>query len=199
MKHIKKALSYSIAGALGLTVVASLSGCDQSPSQQGLGSEQNAQQHWFMVIEQTGQNPDTYRVVEQHATSGPTRAILRDQNGIERFLSEEELKAIAEDEARKVEAGTSRLAQDGAEVSPAGMSLGETLLAVAAGSLIGGMLANSLMRNRSFQQNTARYNSSRPSAPATSLRTGNTTKPRSGFFGQRSNSSGSRSFGSFGG
>ncbi len=199
MKHIKKALSYSIAGALGLTVVASLSGCEQPPSQQDLGSEQNAQQNWFMVIEQTGQNPNTYRVVEQHATSGPTRAILRDKNGIERFLSEEELKAIAEQEARKVEAGTSRLAQDGAEVNPAGMSLGETLLAAAAGSLIGGMLANSLMRNRSFQQNTSRYNSSRPSAPSTSLRTGNTTKPRSGFFGQRSNSSGSRSFGSFGG
>lgn len=199
MKHIKKALSCSIAGTLGLTVIAGLSGCEQASSPQQFGEQQDAQQHWFMVIEQTGSNPDTYRVVEQHPTSGPTRAILRDQNGIERFLSEEELKAIAEQEARRVEAGTSRLAQEGAELNPAGMSLGETLLAAAAGSLIGGMLANSLIRNRTFQQNTARYNRTRPGAPTTSLRTGNTTRPRTGFFGQRSGSSTSRSFGSFGG
>ena len=122
-------------------------------------------------------------------------------NGIERFLSEDELKQIAEEEARRVEAGTSRLAQDGAEMSGGGLSLGETLLAAAAGSLIGGMLANSQMGNRNFQQNTQRYNSTRSSAP-TSLRSGSTTQARSGFFGSKSSSgsgSGSGSFGSFGG
>lgn len=198
MKHIKKALSYSIAGSLGLTVVASLGGCEQPQSPQLMGSEQGAEQSWFMVIEQTGANPDTYRVAEQHPTTGPTRALLRDMNGIERFLSEEELKAIAEEEAQRVEAGTSRLAQDGAQMSAGGMSLGETLLAAAAGSLIGGMLANRLMGNRNFQQNQARYNSTRPSAP-TSFRTGSTTQPKSGFFGSSGSRSGSSSFGSFGG
>jgi hypothetical protein len=198
VKHIKKALSYSIAGSLGLTVVASLSGCEQPQPPQFNGDQQQRNQNWFMVIEQTGDNPATYKVVEQHATEGPTRAILRDANGIERFLSEEELKTIAEEEARRVEAGTSRLSQDNAQMSPMGMSLGETLLAAAAGSLIGGMLANSLINNRNFQQNQARYNSTRTSAP-TSLRSGSATKPRSGFFGSRSSRSGYGSFGSFGG
>lgn len=201
MKHIKKALSYSIAGSLGLTVVSSLSGCEQPTHHDMSGMNQvAADQNYFMVIEQTGDNPATYRVAEQHPTTGPTRAVLRDMNGIERFLSEEELKAIAEEEAKRVEAGTSRLAQDGAEMSSGGLSLGETLLAAAAGSLIGGMLANSLMNNRNFQQNSQNYNKSRPSAP-TSMRTGNTTQAKSGFFGNKSknSTSGSRSFGGFGG
>jgi len=202
MKHIQKALSYSIAGSLGLTVVASLSGCEQAQSPQDPFADMNqaANENWFMVVEQTGQNPDTYRIAEQHPTSGPTRAVLRDINGIERFLSEDELKQIAEEEARRVEAGTSRLAQEDAQMSAGGLSLGETLLAAAAGSLIGGMLANSLMGNRNFQQNSQRYNSTRSSAP-TSLRSGNTTQARSGFFGNKS-SSGTRSSGtssSFGG
>lgn len=196
MKHIKKALSYSIAGALGLTVIGSLSGCEQ-PNQQQMGMQDAMDQSYFLVIEQTASNPAAYQVVEKHPTSGPTRAILRDPNGIERFLSDTELKQIAEEEAARVEAGTSRLTQDGAQMS-GGMSLGETLLAAAAGSLIGGMLANSLMGNRNFQQNQQRYGGSRTGTP-TSLRSGNTTKPKSGFFGQRSGSStGSRNY-SFGG
>jgi len=201
MKHIQKALSYSIAGSLGLTVVASLSGCEQAQQGQDpfAGMNQAANENWFLVVQQTGENPDTYEIAEQHPTTGPTRAVLRDMNGIERFLSEDELQQIAEEEARRVEAGTSRLAQEGAEMSGGGLSLGETLLAAAAGSLIGGMLANSLMGNRNFQQNTQRYNSTRSSAP-TSLRSGSTTQARSGFFGNKSSSSsGSRSFGSFGG
>jgi hypothetical protein len=201
MKHIQKALSYSIAGSLGLTVVASLSGCEQAQQTQDpfAGMDQAANENWFLVVQQTGENPATYQIAEQHPTTGPTRAVLRDMNGIERFMSEDELKQIAEEEARRVEAGTSRLAQEGAEMSGGGLSLGETLLAATAGALIGGMLANSLMGNRNFQQNTQRYNSTRSSAP-TSLRSGSTTQARSGFFGNKSTtSSGSRSFGSFGG
>ena len=195
MKHIKKALSLSIAGALGVTVIGSLSGCEQvSPpnDMQNIGNE-----NMFMVIEQTGSNPDTYNVIEQYPTSGATRAILRDTNGIERFLSEAELKAIAEEEAKKVEAGTSRLAQDGAQMT-GGLSLGEVLLSAAAGSLIGGMLANALMGNKNFKANQSKYQSSRP-ATSLSSRT-NTNRARSGFFGSRSDSSSrsSRNF-SFGG
>ncbi len=69
MKHIKKVLSYSIAGSIGLTVIASLQGCsDQGVppggdrgfgTPQGAGQEQNA----FLVIEQTGASPDTYQKV----------------------------------------------------------------------------------------------------------------------------------------
>ena len=86
MRHIKKALSYSIAGSLGLTVVANLHGCsDQAappPGMTGFDAAPNgADADYFLVIEQTGTSPDTYRVAEKHPTSGPTRAILRLPDG----------------------------------------------------------------------------------------------------------------------
>ncbi|OGT88961.1 MAG: hypothetical protein A2286_10460 [Gammaproteobacteria bacterium RIFOXYA12_FULL_61_12] len=205
MRHIKKALSYSIAGSLGLTVIAALNGCGK-PSQppQGSIAELNAeqqQQNLFLVIKQTGASPDTYELVEKHPTEGPTRAILRDMNGTERFLTQEELKKIAEQEAAKVEAGSSRLTQN-PSMHSGGLSLGETILAAAAGSLIGGMLANKLMGNPNYQQNQQRYGGGRPastiSRPASGAATG-ASKPRTGFFGgsspDRSSSAGSSSFG----
>ena len=194
MKHIKKALSYSIAGSLGLTVVGGLSGCEAPQPPQGQFGMDQANQNWFMVIEQTGENPARYQVVEKHPTTGPTRALLRDPNGIERFMSETELKAIADEEAKRVEAGTSRLTQEGAQMR-GGMSLGETLLAAAAGSLVGGMLANSLMGNRNYQNYQKQYGGG-STRPTSSMRTGGSTKPKSGYFGSRS--TGSRSYGGFG-
>jgi hypothetical protein len=154
-----------------------------------------------MVIEQIATNPDSYKLVEKHPTSGPSRAILRDQEGNERFLTEDELKAIAEQEAAKVEEGTSRLTQDPATHS-GGMSLGETLLAAAAGSLIGGMLANRLAGNSNFKRTQQQYGGGRPTS-SISQPYNKTAKsqPKSGFFGGKqsgSSSSGSR-FRSFGG
>jgi len=206
MRHIKKALSYSIAGSLGLTVIASLQGCgDQGPSQSnmsgfGAGQDDVVNQDYFLVLEQTGSNPDTFRLVEKHPTSGPTRAILRTPEGSERFLSESELKQIAEAEAARVEAGTSRLTQE-PSMHEGGLSLGEVLLAAAAGSLVGGMLANRLASNRNFQRTQSSYGGGRPttsiSQPA-NRQSASTSKPRSGFFGSSSGTSssgGSRSFG----
>ncbi|MCB1761145.1 MAG: hypothetical protein KDI68_15345 [Gammaproteobacteria bacterium] len=207
MKHIKKALSYSIAGSIGLTVIASLNGCSEQPApphQVDGGSmlDAAAEQSQFLVIEQTGTAPDTYKVVEKHPTSGPTRAILRDMEGQERFLSEEELRLIAEQEAAKVEAGTSNLTQDPGMHS-GGLSLGETILAAAAGSLIGGMLANRLMSNSNFQRTQQRYGGGRPTTSISRPLSNQSaqSKPRSGFFGgSRSGTSSSRGiFGSFGG
>ena len=207
MKHIKKALSYSIAGSIGLSVIASLNGCGEQglpPGMDGGGSVQDAgiEQSQFLVIEQTGTAPDTYKDVEKHPTSGPTRAILRDLNGQERFLDEDELRRIAEQEAEKVEAGTSTLTQD-PSMHSGGLSLGETILAAAAGSLIGGMLANRLMSNSNFQRTQQRYGGGAPATTMSRSATGQTatSKPRSGFFGgSRSGSGSQRSiFGSFGG
>ncbi len=208
MKHVKKVLSYSIVGSMGLTLVASLHGCsDQGVPPQGsrgFGSPQEGvqEQNWFLVIEQTGTAPDTYQVVEKHPTTGPTRAILRDTQGNERFLSEDELRMIAEQEAAQVEAGTSRLTQDPA-MTAGGLSLGETILAAAAGSLIGGMLANSLARNRNYQGYQQRYGGGRPPAtisqPYRSASAGK--QPKSGYFGGNRGGSGSasRGYGSYGG
>ncbi len=208
MKHVKKVLSYSIVGSIGLTLAASLQGCsDQGVPPQGnrgFGSPQEGaqEQNWFLVIAQTGTYPDTYQVVEKHPTTGPTRAILRDMQGNERFLSEDELRMIAEEEAARVEAGTSQLTQDPA-MTAGGLSLGETILAAAAGSLIGGMLANSLARNRNFQSYQQRYGGGRPPAaisqPYRSAGAGK--QPKSGYFGGNRGGTGypSRSYGSYGG
>jgi len=207
MRHIKKALSYSIAGSLGLAVVASLHGCSEStppPSTSSgfdAGPSDGTEQSWFLVIEQTGSQPDTYNLVEKHPTSGPTRAILRMPDGTERFLSEDELKQIAAEEAARVEAGTSRLTED-PSMHAGGLSLGETLVAAAAGALIGGMLANRLSGNRNFQRTQQSYGGGRPTAaisqPARPNTGGAKNQPRTGFFGGNnagSSSSASRSFG----
>lgn len=208
VRHIKKALSYSIAGGLGLTVVASLHGCsDPGPPSPSLGgfdaaNASAAEGNFFLVVEKTGSSPDTYRLVEKHPTTGPTRAILRNPDGSEQFLSETELKQFAAEEAARIEQGTSRLTQD-PSMHAGGLSLGETLVAAAAGSLIGGMLANRLAGNANFQRTQQTYGGGRPTAtisqPARPQTTAK-TQPRSGFFGSSSgrSSSGSGS-GSFGG
>ncbi len=207
MRHIKKALSYSVAGSLGLAVIASLQGCsDQGPAPPAFGGLDGAANggidgNYFLVVEQTGASPDTYRLAEKHPTSGPTRAILRLPDGTERFLSEAELQRIAADEAARVEAGTSRLTQD-PSMHAGGLSLGETLVAAAAGSLIGGMLANRLAANSNFQRTQQSYGGGRPTAAISQPANRNTSRqrtPRSGFFGgaggRPSSGGGPRSFG----
>lgn len=227
MRHIKRVLSYSMVGSLGLAVVANLQGCTpEGPEDQqdsGAGSLQSDMQHenFFLVIEQTSANPDTYMLAEKHPTEGATRAVLRDMEGNEKIMSEAELKEFAEAEAAKVEAGTSNLTQENSATSGGGLSLGETILAAAAGSLIGGMIANKLANNSNFRQN--QRGNSRPGAAYSSrpsTKTGQknwfkgnkaTTgaKPsqaqgqtRRGFFGGNKSTTSSRSSGgsrSFGG
>ena len=207
MRHIKKALSYSVAGSLGLTVIASLQGCsDQGPTPPNLSGFDSGQadptQAYFLVIEQTGAAPDTYRVAERHPTTGPTRAILRMADGQERFLSTAELEQIAAQEAAKVEDGSSRLTED-PSMHSGGLSLGETLLAAAAGSLIGAALANRLASNSNFQRTQQSYGGGRPTASISQPARQRTTAknaPRSGFFGGPDGRSSSKGYyGSFGG
>lgn len=220
-QHIKPIYSYGIAGSIGLIITSSLQGCggDQPPEpppppNMGTIAEatQNKEQGVFLVIQQTGTNPDTYELKEKYP-AGETRAILKDMAGNERLLSEAELKKIAEEEAKKVEAGTSNLTQPVADNQ--GLSLGETLLASAAGALVGGIIANKLMSNSNYQrhqQYQQRYTSSssisRPyssSSNDTRAVNPNQSQPKSGFFGNssgtsdRSNSNNTSSSQNFGG
>lgn len=197
--YIKQILSYSMVGSLGFTVVASLQGCGESQDaapQQGnnagsLSDAAASEQGLFLVIQQTGVNPDTYELQEKYPSSSGTRAILKDMEGNERVLDEAELQALAEAEAQRVEEGSSQLSQPVAENQ--GLSLGETILASAAGALIGGMIANKLMGNSNFQQHQqqqarrAQTSISRPAAGGTDTRAVNQNqKPKSGFFGNNS-------------
>lgn len=219
--YLNRIASYSMVGSLGLTIVASLQGCggEQPPTSPPTTPKQTVgeaakEQGVFMIIQQTGANPDTYELKEKYPAS-ETRAILKDLSGNERILSEAELKKIAEEEAKRVEEGTSKLAQPVAENQ--GLSLGETILASAAGALIGGLLASKLMGNPNYQQHQ-QYQTQRAqttiSRPAPGI--GNDTRavnpnnpnaaqqPKSGFFGNNnaanpSNRPASGTFGSGGG
>jgi len=203
-RYIKQILSYSMVGSLGLTIVAALHGCggDQPPTEPnkaqtpGAISEAAKGNGVFMVIQQTGANPDTYELKEKYPSNEGTRAILKGMDGKERILNEAELKQIADAEAKKVEAGSSKLTQPVAQNQ--GMGLGETILASAAGALVGGMIANKLMGNSNYQQHQqyqqqrAQTSISRPvgGMDTRSVNQGG-NQPKSGFFGSANPSSGS--------
>jgi len=168
----KKYVVKSMVFGFSILVAVGLQGCggSQDAEQQSSNGMETLQgdlqeQNYFLVIEQTSADPDKYVLAEKHETNGDTRAVLKKLDGSEVILSNDELKALAEAEAAKVEAGTSALTQEASAEASAGMGLGEMVLASAAGALIGGMLANKLSGNRNFQQN--RQASTRPAAAVT--------------------------------
>ena len=191
--YIKKATSYSMVGSLGLVIAAGLQGCGEGLPPVDSQQDQNssiadaAAEGYFMIIQQTGTNPDTYELAERYPSSQGTRAILKNMNGEERVLSEAELTKLAEEEAQKVEAGTSQLSQPIAQNQ--GLGLGEMILASAAGALLGNVLANKLMGNRNFQQHQQRTSQRAQSTmsstrkPAQNKSSNNKSGKRSGFFG----------------
>ena len=193
-QHFKTASHCTVVGSIGVAVLAALSGCEDknAVSQADINEAKNQ----FLVIVE---NPKgTYTVTEQYPSSGPSRAVLRDINGNERVIDEAELKQLAQQEASKIEDGTSNLTKDNRQ---GGLSLGETILAVAGGAMLGNLvgnaISNSLRGNQNFQnrQNTAQrsstINRSANSSPkkATSSKKGGffnsrgSSKVNSGFFG----------------
>ncbi len=182
--------------SLGLTMAIGLQGCGQSeePAKTNpngtISDASKSEEGLFLVIKQTAKDPDAFIIIEKHPSSTGTRALLRDMEGKERMLTEEELKKMAEAEAAKVENGTSNLTQAPAASSP-GLSLGETILAGAAGALIGGMIANKLAGNSNYQQhqqqqqaNTSSYQQTQRSLnnSSSNTRSNTSTKPKQGIF-----------------
>jgi len=190
MKHISTIGSAALLGSMGLIVMSSITGCSGQ-------QQQEEQQNRFLVIEQ--QPNGKYIVVEEMPTEGPSRAIIRehDENGrvVERFMNEDEMRNLAQQEYNKMENGHSELNNE-PSTSP-GMGLGGTILAVAAGSLLGNMIGNSLMGNKNFQKHSNSVNKSAYHKNA--AKRGSSSKSKKSFFGgsKRSSSSGRRS--SFGG
>lgn len=137
-------------GSMSLVVMSALSGCVQ---------EQQEPKNRILTIEQTAAGK--YTVIEEVPTNGPSRAIIRehDENGHlkERLMSEEEMRVLAQQEYQKVQDGNSETTRN---ENSAGMGLGGTILAVAAGSLLGNMIANQLMGNKNFSQNANHVNKS---------------------------------------
>ena len=150
MNHIKAIGNGIFLGTAGITVMGVLAGCSH---------EQQEPQNRFLVVQQ--QPGGKYVVVEEVPTEGPNRAIIRsyDADGVmtERFMNEAEMKALAQQEYEKVQAGQSELTQ---APQGEGMGLAGTILAVAAGSLLGNMIGNALMNNANFRQHADRVNRS---------------------------------------
>jgi hypothetical protein len=183
MKYIKSIASGVMLGSTGVVMMALVSGCEQ---------KQQEAQNKFLVIEQ--QANGKYIVVEEMPTEGPTRAIIREKDAYgnihERFMNEDEMKALAAQEYQKVQEGTSETLQDGA--GSAGMGLAGTILAVAAGSLLGNMIGNALMNNKAFSRNSQAANRSAYSRSKNYSKTSRANTKKS-FFGNNKRSSYSRS------
>ena len=166
--------------------MSTITGCSQQ-------EEQEQQQNRFLVIEQ--QPNGKYVVVEEMPTEGPSRAIIRehDENGrvVERFMNEEEMRTLAQQEYDKVQNGQSELNQE-PESSP-GMGLAGTILAVAAGSLLGNMIGNALMGNKNFQRHSNSVNKSAYHKSAASKKSSSSKSKKSFFGGSKKGSSSSRS------
>jgi hypothetical protein len=189
MKHISSIAGGVALGSAGVAMMSILSGCS--------GQQQQEAQNKFLVIEQLSSGK--YQVVEEMPTEGPSRAIIRERdangNTTERFMSEAEMKALAEQEYAKVQDGSSETIQSGS--TDAGMGLAGTILAVAAGSLLGNMIGNALMNNKNFSQRSSAVNKSAYSRSAASKSSTKSSSKKSFFSSNSKSTYGSKSF--FGG
>ncbi len=199
MRHIKKAADYSVVGGMGAVVMAALAGCGDSglPPQQAPQENtfQTASQRQgaFVVIQEVA--PKQYKIVDEYP-SDETRVILKTLDGKEKILSKEELDALIKEEAKKIDEGTSRLTS-GEQLSGGmgGMGLGETILASAAGAILGSWIGSKLFNNQNYQQKRRTSYKS----PQTYSRSKNSfsqakksSTRRSGFFGSKQSTTGSR-------
>jgi len=213
---LKKISNYTIVGGLGATLITSFAGCEDKSANDHNNQHNNTstitdasqKQGAFVIVEKNPQGG--YQIVDEFPSS-KTTIVLR-ENGNERILSQKEVDELVAQEAKKIDNGTSNLTNpQNAEVSSGGMSLGETLLASAAGAMIGAYIGNKLFNNNNYQ-NQRRSSYKSPSTYSKSVnsfnkaRSGSTNKSsssstkKSGFFGgSKSSSSSSRSSGSFGG
>ena len=201
MKHIKKFKELASKGALAAIMATGLTGCNTGQSEQA--NTAVVKQNATVFIEKTDQG---YKIADEFP-SNETRVFLREKdaegNMNERLLSQAEIDKLLKEENAKIDAGTSNLTNGNAQMSSGGMSLGEAILASAAGAIIGSWIGSKLFGSPGF--NAARQGAySNPSAYSRSqssfggAKTGAASSgAKSGFFGgnKAANAAGS----SFGG
>ena len=198
---LKKVSNYATVGGLGALLITSMTGCeDKSASQNGQNdtfSQAAQKQGAFVIIEKTPQG--TYTIVDEFPSS-KTSIVLR-ENGKERILSKEEIDKLIQEEAAKIDNGTSNLTNPN---GMGGLGLGEALLASAAGAIIGSFIGNKLFGNQNYQNNR-RTSYKSPSTYSKSVNSFNqaktasstksTTTKKSGFFGSSKTSTTKSYFG----
>ena len=187
MKHIKKFKELASKGALVAIMATGLAGCNTGQSEQA--NTAVVKQNATVFIEKTDRG---YKIADEFP-SNETRVFLRekdaDGNMNERLLSQAEIDKLLKEENAKIDAGTSNLTNGNAQMSSGGMSLGEAILASAAGAIIGSWIGSKLFGSPGY--NAARQGAySNPSAYSRSqssfggAKTGAASSgAKSGFFG----------------
>ncbi|EAJ1519031.1 UPF0323 family lipoprotein [Campylobacter jejuni] len=201
MKKIKKIIQIGMIGGLAAVAGGALAGCGSNNDNSDTLNQAANAQGAFVIIEETA--PGQYKIKDQYP-SDETRVVLKDLNGTERILSKEEMDALIKEEAAKIDNGTSNLTKDNGQISSGGLSLGETLLASAAGAILGSWIGSKLFNNQNFanQQRGAFSKQSAYQRSVNSFNKAGTTSSassakKSGFFGGGSKAtSSSSSFGS---
>jgi len=197
MRNMRKLSDYAIAGGLGTLLATGLTGCFGGGDE--TTQEDSKPKGAFVIIEEVEKGK--YKVKDEYP-SDETRIVLKQLDGVERVLTQDEMNKLIYDEAAKIENNTSNLTNpNSANVGNQGMSLGETLLASAAGAMLGAWIGNKLFGNQNYQNNRqAGYKSPQTYSKSTnsfSRPSTTTSSTRSGFFGNKSTSSSSSS--SYGG
>lgn len=192
MKHLTKLSTIAAATGLGALLSTGMSGCSGQQQEEQLPQAKGA----FVIIEET--SAGKYKIKDEFPAD-ETRIVLKKLDGTEEVLTQEELDALIKKEEAKIDNGTSNLTNPQPEQASEGMGLGETILASAAGAMLGAWIGNKLFGNQNYQNNRrASYKS--PSTYSKSKSSFN--KPRSsssasskksGFFGNKKSSSSSRS------
>lgn len=192
-KHIKKISNHAMIGGFSALALVALSGCDtQKPSSQDNVSQtlqDSKKKGAFVILEE--QSDGSYKVLEEYP-SEQTHVIVRNKNGNERILTQEEIDKLIKEEEKKINNGTSELTS----TTGGGLGLGGALLASAAGAILGSYIGNKLFNNPTYQQNQMRnykspqaYERSKNSfsKPTSSLSRTPSSSGKSGFFGSSSN------------
>ena len=191
MQYIRKISDYMIAGGIGVMVIASMQGCEQKDNKDNVLKEAAKTQGALVIVDEV--SPGQYKIAEEYPSS-TTRIILRNADGTERILSQEEIDKLVKDEAKKIDNNTSALTNP--QMSSGSMGLGGILLSSIAGAMIGSWIGNKLFNNQNFQnQRAASYKS--PQAYSKSASSFN--KPAGSSAGTSGASKSSGFFGSSGG
>jgi len=200
MKYLKKLSDYATVGGLGALLVTGLAGCQESAPKEEPKAQEKAKEAAFVIIEETAVGK--YKIKDEFPAE-ETRIILKKLDGTEKVLTQEEMDALIKEEAAKIDDGTSNLTKDNSqnpEVANQGMGLGETILASAAGAMLGAWIGNKLFGNQNFQNNRqagykspSTYSKSNKSFGSKSGTGSSGSKAKSGFFGSKSSTTSSSS------
>ncbi|WP_263832359.1 UPF0323 family lipoprotein [Sulfurospirillum oryzae] len=196
MRYIRKISDYMIAGGIGVMVIVSMQGCDQKEGNKNALADAAKTQGALVIVDEIA--PGEYKIAEEYPSS-TTRVIVRKPDGSERILTQTEIDALVQEEAKKIDNNTSPLTNP--NMSSGQMGLGGILLSSIAGAMIGSWIGGKLFNNPTYQNQRA-TNYSSPQAysrsttsfnkPMSTSSTSSTTKS-SGFFGSSSGSSSSGS------